>query len=829
MAPQWKCNRTVTPGRRKWPLKTAASAITLVLFIQACSPEPGKLYGSAEDLYKAGRFNDASRVAQQGYSLYKSSSPSEWRWKFALLTAEVELLRGNTSLADSFLSDAPPARFAALAPRYEMLRGYSLYRHNSPHAAESLTRAIADAHAHADPRTEADAWLYLGTSRADLADADDAYKHAQEVAQVNHLAYQEAGALLSRGFVQMKRERYVDAIPWLESARQSAAQAGAASLSASVVDDLANCYESLGNLDQAMSLLEANVIAYRRSGFATFLSDDYSELGVIHLRKGEANEAIRYFRLAFEAVSKDAPVQYSSAAGNLAGVLQQTGSLDEAERFNRIAFDSAGQQDRATIASLTSTDAAIAERRGQHEKAVTIYRKALSIGQDVPSVLWQAYAGLAAVYSAKGDFSNADQNYSKALAVIASNRADQLKTDYKITFLSNLIRFYQDYVTLLIRHGDSARALEIADSSRASVLTEDLLGQSQSSSLGLIAKVQKSAKATHSVLLFYWLAPKESYLWVITGSQSKAIALADQQQISQDVSSYRKLIEEDKRNPLVAASPAGARLYQSLIAPAAALIPQGSHVMIVPDGVLHNLNFETLLVPSPRLHFWIQDATISIAPSLGILQAGSSSRALQRSLLLLGDPITQGTGFDPLPQTALEMANIQRRFPANASTVLTGAQATVHAYSLAHPQNFSTIHFATHVDANAQSPLDSAIILSPQPNGFRLYARDVAQIPLRASLVTISACRGAGARTLSGEGLVGFAWAFFQARAQNVVTSLWDVSDVSTAQLMDDFYSAVAAGHSYADALRMAKLKMLTSNSKLPYYWAPFQLYSRTL
>ena len=104
----------------------------------------------------------------------------------------------------------------------------------------------------------------------------------------------------------------------------------------------------------------------------------------------------------------------------------------------------------------------------------------------------------------------------------------------------------------------------------------------------------------------------------------------------------------------------------------------------------------------------------------------------------------------------------------------------------------------------------------------------MARTPLNADLVTISACRSAGDRALSGEGLVGFAWAFFQARAQNVVTSLWDVYDNSTAQLMEDFYSGVTAGHPYASALRDAKRKMFRSTYKRPYYWAPFQLYSRT-
>jgi CHAT domain-containing protein/Flp pilus assembly protein TadD len=793
----------------------------------ACAQRPDNLYLSAKNLYKAGRFQEGGNAAEQGYSTYKNSQ-SEWRWKFALLAAEIELLRGNTTLGDTFLSDTPPTRFASLVPRFEMLRGYSLYRHNSPQAESVLKRAIADARALHDSETETDGWLFLGTSRADLAAADSAYLQAEKLAETNRLEYQQAASLMSRGYIQMMRGRYADAIPLLESAREVATRAKAGSIITSALGNLANCYEGLGNLDAAMALLENMVVEHKRFGFAILLSDDYSELGIIHLQKGELAEAIRHFRLALDSVSKDAPYQYSAAAGNLASALQQTGSLDEAERYNRIAFDFAGRH-QATMASLNLTEAAIAERRGQHDQAIAIYQKTLTIGNDIPSALWQAYAGLAGVYAAEGDFADADKNYANALAVIAANRADQLKTDYKITFLSNLIRFYQDYVALLIQHGDSNRALEIADSSRASVLTEDLLGQSATSRAALLPQIQKAAKESRSVFLFYWLAPKNSYVWVVTGANSRAVPLTDQQQIGQDVASYRALIEQEKRDPLAGSSQAGARLYQELIAPVAALVPHGSRVVVVPDGVLHNLNFETLLAPAPQPHYWIEDVTLSIAPSLGIVRAGKTRSSVRRSLLLMGDPVTQGTGYPPLPQAALEMANVQREFNTRESTVLTGPQAVVDAYAAAQPSRFSTIHFATHVDANAQSPLDSAIILSPQPNGFRLYARDVARTPLNADLVTISACRGAGARTLSGEGLVGFAWAFFQARAKNVVTSLWDVYDNSTAQLMEDFYAGVASGHSYADSLREAKLKMLHSNYRRPYYWAPFQLYSRTI
>ena len=108
------------------------------------------------------------------------------------------------------------------------------------------------------------------------------------------------------------------------------------------------------------------------------------------------------------------------------------------------------------------------------------------------------------------------------------------------------------------------------------------------------------------------------------------------------------------------------------------------------------------------------------------------------------------------------------------------------------------MHFTAHAEANAESPLDSAVILSRDDNapagGYKLYARDVAERPLSADLVTISACRSAGERTYAGEGLVGFAWAFLRAGARRVIAGLWDVDDRSTAALMGRVYQASLQG-----------------------------------
>ncbi|HVI08081.1 MAG TPA: CHAT domain-containing protein, partial [Candidatus Binatia bacterium] len=122
-------------------------------------------------------------------------------------------------------------------------------------------------------------------------------------------------------------------------------------------------------------------------------------------------------------------------------------------------------------------------------------------------------------------------------------------------------------------------------------------------------------------------------------------------------------------------------------------------------------------------------------------------------------------------------------------------------------------------------------VLSKSGSGgenFKLYARDIIQHPIKADLVTISACYGAGTRAYSGEGLVGLSWAFLRAGAHNVIAALWEASDVSTAQLMDRFYDGLGKGKTPEAALREAKLALLHSSGPFhkPQYWAAFQLYA---
>ena len=141
------------------------------------------------------------------------------------------------------------------------------------------------------------------------------------------------------------------------------------------------------------------------------------------------------------------------------------------------------------------------------------------------------------------------------------------------------------------------------------------------------------------------------------------------------------------------------------------------------------------------------------------------------------------------------------------------------------------VHFATHGLINSQHPELSGIVLSlvdrqgKLQDGF-LRLHDIYNMRLGADLVVLSACQTALGKEIKGEGLVGLTRAFMYAGVPRVVASLWEVSDLATAELMKKFYGAMfQRGLPPAAALRTAQLEMSKDRRwNSPYYWAGFQI-----
>jgi CHAT domain-containing protein len=273
----------------------------------------------------------------------------------------------------------------------------------------------------------------------------------------------------------------------------------------------------------------------------------------------------------------------------------------------------------------------------------------------------------------------------------------------------------------------------------------------------------------------------------------------------------------------------GQALFKMLVEPARHLIPPGAGVVIIPDGGLGKLNFETLVVPGSPPHFWIRDVELENASSIALLIQPRVFASTRKKLLLMGAPEQANRDYPVLAFAGNEMEKISTHFAPSEKVVISGQEATPAAYGAVEPGRFEVIDFVTHGVASEIRPLESAIVLSAQKGGdFRLYARDIVKKRLNARIVIVSACYGAGKRSYSASGLVGLAWAFLRAGAHQVIAGSWKVDDRSTPQFMDDFYAGWKSGKSASSALRSAKLKMLDSGTayRLPNFWAALQLYT---
>ena len=134
------------------------------------------------------------------------------------------------------------------------------------------------------------------------------------------------------------------------------------------------------------------------------------------------------------------------------------------------------------------------------------------------------------------------------------------------------------------------------------------------------------------------------------------------------------------------------------------------------------------------------------------------------------------------------------------------------------------IHLASHGEFDPVNPLASALKLASGPttaNG-DLTAEDVFGLQLDAELVTLSACQTGLGSIQAGDEVIGMNRAFLYAGTPSLLSTLWRVSDVSTAVLIKHFYRNYDDA-SRAEALRQAQLHVM-SYYPHPSYWAGFTL-----
>lgn len=767
------------------------------------------------------------------------SEQTEWHWRFLVLKAEILHAQGQEQDCLSVLRVELPPYLATsdLAVRRKFIQGAASAALGTAEQLNEADGFLAEAESLAKtyhPELLGEVFLRYGTlhfGKGEATEAEAAYKKALDLARQEKDQFLEAAALSGMGVATTKEGHYDESIDWNRAAADLAQSVGAAGSLARALGNTGWSYADLGDYQNALTFYKQAEEVSVRSGLVAPQVRWLASIAYAHRGLGDEASAETVLKQALPlARTQDAKEMLAQCLTQLAWIALETGRLDLAEDYNKQAMDAEkGLGPRLVIDSMLLRGAIAAIGR-DYKEAEESYLAVTEKAQAIKFQQWKAQAELANVYAAEGLDDKAEKEYRLSLTTIEDARASIQTPELRLSFLFNTIRFYSNFVEFLVSRHRIEDALQVVELSRARTLAEGLGTVPKTLSFPLRDfHPQKVARRRNAVLLDYWLAPQQSYLWVITPTKISCVTIAKQSEVEALVNDYRGAMQDGK-DLLAGGGGGGQQLYSMLVAPAKQLIPAHARVIVLPDASLYRLNFEALIAPSPEPHYWIEDVTVSVASSLTLLSNPPGSPQKGKGLLIIGNTEQPNSDFPVLGQARMEMKNIEKYFPDNGLTVLEGKEATAKAYLESRPERFSYIHFVTHGTASVRHPLESAVVLSPDGSSYKLYARDIVRHHINAGLVTISACNGAGARPYSGEGLVGLSWAFARAGAHNVISALWEVSDASAPELMDSLYSELTHGKDPATALRDAKLAMLHASAntvfKKPFYWAPFQLYS---
>jgi CHAT domain-containing protein/Tfp pilus assembly protein PilF len=822
-------------------------ALGAMMVLVSCQPmriaPPGELFGEVQLQIRRGEIRQALEACDRAIGRHKLTPESPWYWQFRVAKGHALTVLGQADAAEELLSVPVPEgeQFREAEARRRMELAFAHYRRaRLPEAAQWMERAAAlvkpeEAALLAEIETRAGA---IYSARGDGKRADESLRQGYEHARAANDVYLQALSMGNLGFHYMNLARYDQAVEWFERAVSLFNPSLDVRVYGKTTGNLGWSYSQLGETEKALPmLLEAEKVAVR-------IGDKLDQqvwlgaVGGIHFGNGELGEARRYYDRALE-VSRSIKAEdwtlrwlrYQTRVALAAGDPERAG------KYNGEARALAARLAEEGIEVEPQLDAArvlLARGEGQQARRMALEATSRLGGLAAETLFWEGHSIAARASEKLGEPEQADRHYRVALESIAQNTAALAREDWKFSRQADLMETLHDYIDFLMKRGESERALEVAEWSKARVLRERLGILETGMTRHRSGDYRAMARQAGATVLCYWLGSRRSWVWVVTPGKVTAVELPAEREIASQVEAYTTALI-GLRDPVAHPHPAGQWLWRNLVEPLRknGLPPSGGRVIVVPHGPLYRLNLETLPDGGTPSRYWLEEMTLQVVPSLNILLHGSRAgeRARSGSLLLVGDPVPVSPEFPELQHSARELREIAALYDGLSPVVRQRERAHREVLDEVDADRFRYMHWSAHAAVNQENPLESAIILSPgKGGGYKLYARDLMQAPVRAELVSISACRSAGVRPYSGEGLVGFSWAFLQAGARNVVAGLWDVNDRASAELMIHLYRHLRSGVSPAVALREAKRELIRAGGawQKPYYWGAFQVYSRT-
>ncbi|MFZ9046142.1 MAG: CHAT domain-containing protein [Cyclobacteriaceae bacterium] len=330
----------------------------------------------------------------------------------------------------------------------------------------------------------------------------------------------------------------------------------------------------------------------------------------------------------------------------------------------------------------------------------------------------------------------------------------------------------------------------------------------------------------HEAVIQYFLGERQVFICYVSKSAIEISSYSDPAALIKNAKAFKNGL----KYKLIRETEVISQNLRKLLIPS--IEKEITKLYIIPDGVLNTFPFEALQETKTDSYL-IQEYDISYAFAGSMLKNNLEKANNKKETAGLFAPVDFSYRSETLPTLSgseneiLELGILFKTFGIITDNYRKGS-AKEEALKGTMIQEYSYLHLATHGKVNQSSPELSRLYLKADDNedGI-LYSGELYNIKLNARLVTLSACETGLGKITAGEGIVGLSRALLYAGADNLVVSLWTVSDTATANLMKDFYKSYlsSSDRSLASAMRKAKIDMIQSEQySAPYYWSPFVL-----
>ncbi len=825
-------------------------------------PRAEPLYVRAEELFRENRDTRNETYARVG-RIRAQSERMSWVDVSEMLGQQLEIPVAKSD---------PKLRLWCLAAK-----GYTDLEINPSSAKRAWTEAQTIAHQLGETQWESRAKGELGIigflegdSRRAATMVGDALLSAMASGDVGgQVRYLE---MLGNGFNEAKR--YGEALAFFERAIKTSSANPDAGFPFMAYEGESESLVSQGKVSEARDKLESALTVARANqklGHETMILELLGELAV---HTGDRQAAMRYLKQSGDLAQK---YKFYRTVGqsmiDLAGLYREAGDLQSAEESATLGVDASRRVgDRYYLPRDLTVLADLKAQRGSSGEAEALYENAEDVIDGMLVNLHEAYwssslaGAMSETYLHHFELEVRQGKVEEALNVLERVRGRTVAAllENKISFSSS-----ESGETRALEEGLSDLQLRLMRSENAkerTALLDQLVERERRLELTRTDRreskpgwFQKPAplKAVQSslrpdeLLVEYVLSEPHSYCVWISNTRAGVKALSAGRREVEELT--RKYLDETraKRNDIGISK----QLHSILLSP---LLQEatGERLVVVPDGILNLLPFDTLRDQTGSL--LIERLTISYVPAstvLTVLRNMKEIQPLRRAFLGIGDVLYQnqgkvsakvekptgvkqrllrglsdtlGSSLYDLPQTREEVIEVND-IVGKDGVLLLGADATETAFKSAPLVDFKIIHIAAHGFADTQFPERSGLVLGVDPASHDdglLQVREIIRLRFNADLVTLSACNTGIGKLQGEEGVTNLVEAFLVSGAKSVVASLWSADDTFTLALMERFYTHIAEGQDKAAALRQAKLDLLLKYGKQvpPYYWGAFVL-----